>query len=97
MEPAYGRKWHKKKTLLYLFTTHAAKNKQDVKMYLLLCRAPTSLRRTQRKAAREAIAAMAQQQRRRHQFKHTSSDVARRNNKAFQKMPQMVYQPRKCC
>nr|CAB3267176.1 tumor protein p53-inducible nuclear protein 2 [Phallusia mammillata] len=59
--------------------------------------APASLRRSQRKAARNAVAALSVQQRKRHQFKHTSGDVPRRNNKTFQKMRQIVHQPRKHC
>ncbi|XP_076822358.1 uncharacterized protein LOC143468823 isoform X1 [Clavelina lepadiformis] len=60
---------------------------------------PTTLRRSQRRAARQAASVLSQQNRRRNnqQFKHTNSDVGRRNNKGFQKMRQIVQQPRKRC
>ncbi|CAK8674714.1 unnamed protein product [Clavelina lepadiformis] len=59
----------------------------------------TTLRRSQRRAARQAASVLSQQNRRRNnqQFKHTKSDVGRRNNKGFQKMRQIVQQPRKRC
>lgn len=54
-----------------------------------------TLRRSQRKAARQALQQIAhQQQIKRKQTKRNSNDVTRRN-KSFQKMRQIVHQPRK--
>lgn len=54
-----------------------------------------ALRRSQRKAARQALQQIAhQQQIKRKQTRKNSNDVTRRN-KSFQKMRQIVHQPRK--